>query len=574
MIRVGDCNVYLDVLVRSVNHICFLSVYDSSLQRIKAFTAKVNINEGNILIEGDSIKNTDHYQTYITPVMNGKEKFYHAIMINMNLKTKIIISTAERVGTDFYQFLMRQYDLPLLDWWGKELLARAERQKNIIGSAVTVNYGAYSFSREENKNFEELVAYEIGLYDEEILQKDVKNLFAEGLIWISKHPQRSLDISNMDDYFKKYGHALVEALEKHIIPLTELNGNCDCLTLISKRMYPQQIAMVNGVLELLKTSNYAILNEGMGTGKTLQGASICEGYFVRKYMKSHPGVTLKDIYSKRNLITYRNIVMAPGHLVEKWVQEITTEVPYCKAHILQEFRQLVQIRNSGPERTVREFWVMSKDFAKLSYSSRPTPIKVRKKRPIKIKRCLACEKSFTTPDRICPHCGNDGYELGDVVDIGDGLVCPECGELLLEYKTMSSEVRVLQPNDFVNPTNNNSKCYYCGAMLWQPHVGNIDLVNLRKEEKHTPWYRVTHYANKAHEAVKSVWVHKKYAREYFETIGEEPLNERMDCFGVRKYSPAQFIKKYMKGYWDIAIFDEAHLCGSSQLIDMSSIAIC
>lgn len=104
MIRVGDCNVYLDVLVRSMNHICFLSVYDSSLQRIKAFTAKVNINEGNILIEGDSIKNTDHYQTYITPVMNGKEKFYHAIMINQNLKTKIIISTAEQAGTDFFSF--------------------------------------------------------------------------------------------------------------------------------------------------------------------------------------------------------------------------------------------------------------------------------------------------------------------------------------------------------------------------------------------------------------------------------------------------------------------------------------
>ncbi len=560
MIRVGDCNVYLDVLVRSMNHICFLSVYDSSLQRIKAFTAKVNINEGNILIEGDSIKNTDHYQTYITPVMNGKEKFYHAIMINQNLKTKIIISTAEQAGTDFFQFLMQQYDLPLLDWWGTELLARAERQKSVIGSTVTVNYGAYSFSREENKIFEDLVAYEIGLYDEEILQKDVKNLFAEGLIWISKHPQRSLDICNMDEYFKKYGHALVEALEKHITPLTELNGNCDCLTLMTKRMYPQQIAMVNGVLELLKTSSYAILNEGMGTGKTLQGASICEGYFVKKYMNSHPGVTLKDIYSERNLITYRNIVMAPGHLVEKWVQEISAEIPYCKAHILQEFRQLVQIRNNGPDRTMREFWVLSKDFAKLSYSSRPTPTKIRKKRPIRIKRCLACEKSFSTPDSICPYCGNDGYELGDVVNIGSGLVCPECGELLLEYKTMSNgEIQVLQPNDFANPTNTNSKCYYCGAMLWQPHVGNIDLVNLRKEEKHTPWYRASHYANKAHEGTKSVWVHKKYAREYFESIGEEPINERMDSFGVRKYSPAQYIKKYMKGYWDFAIFDEAHL---------------
>lgn len=560
MIRVGDCNVYLDVMVRSMNHICFLSVYDSSLQRIKAFTAKVNINQDNILIESDSIRNTDHYQVYITPVINGKEKFYHAIMINRDIRSKIILTTAEQAGRDFFQYLMRQYDLPLLDWWGKELLERAEREKNIFGSAALLDYGANSFSKEKIQYYKDLMVYEIGLYDEKVLQKDIKDLFSDGLIWISKHPQRSLDISNMDDYFKKYGHALVEALEKHIKPLTQLNGNCEYLTLLSKRMYPQQLAMVNGVLELLKNSTYAILNEGMGTGKTLQAASICEGYFVRKYMNMHPGATLKDVYSDRNRITYRNIVMAPGHLVEKWVQEITNEIPYSKANILQDFRQLIRIRDDGPERLIREFWVISKDFAKLSYASRPTPIKIRKKKAIRMKRCLACGNSFSTPDSICPSCDNDGYELGDVVNIGSGLICPECGELLLEYKTMAgSDTRVLLPSDFTNPTNYNSKCYYCGAMLWQPHVGNIDLVNLKREEKHTPWYRVTHYANKAHDAVKSVWVHKKYAEEYFESIGEEPLNERIDSFGVRKYSPAQYIKKYMNGYWDFAIFDEAHL---------------
>ena len=103
----------------------------------------------------------------------------------------------------------------------------------------------------------------------------------------------------------------------------------------------------------------------------------------------------------------------------------------------------------------------------------------------------------------------------------------------------------------------------CIRDRWQPHVGNIDMVHLRPEEKHIPWYRVTHYANKAHEAVKSVWVHKRYAQAYFALIGEEPINERPDVMGVRKYSPATYIKRYMKGYWDFAIFDEAHLCESS-----------
>ena len=277
-------------------------------------------------------------------------------------------------------------------------------------------------------------------------------------------------------------------------------------------------------------------------------------------MNSHKDKRLRDIYSDRNLICYRNIVMAPGHMVEKWAHEISSEIPYAKVRILEDFDQLLSIWNKGQERTSREYWIVSKDFAKLSYMWRPTPTKIRKKRPIKLKQCLTCDEIFNSPDRFCPHCGNDGYKLAVTIGEGSGLVCPECGEPLLEYREISgNEPRVLQPSDFINPTNSNSKCYYCGAILWQPHVSNIDMINLRPEAKHTPWYRVTHYANKAHEAVKSVWVHKKYAESYFEEIGERPLNERPDSFGVRKYSPATFIKRYMKRYWDFAVFDEAHL---------------
>lgn len=277
-------------------------------------------------------------------------------------------------------------------------------------------------------------------------------------------------------------------------------------------------------------------------------------------MKKHPKTGLKDIYSIRENIKYRNIIMAPGHMLEKWVNEITQEVPYVKAHILEDFSQLLEIRNQGPERTHKEYWVVGKDFAKLSYMSRPTPSRMKIKRPVRLKKCSVCDKTFFTPDRFCPYCGNDGYIFGDQIAEVCGLVCPECGEILLEYKTISAgnDITALQPSDFSNPTNSNSKCYYCGAVLWQPHAAPIDTVHLFPSDKHIPWYRATHYSNKTHNAKKSVWVHKKYASEYFQKVGEKPLSERSDCYGVRKYSPATFIKKYMSNYWDFAIFDEAH----------------
>lgn len=564
MIRLGDTEVHLDTLVRTKNNIAILSIYDGSLQRIKSFCAMINLKEANLLLEKEVICNTDQFSTYITPISEDKQKFYHAVLLNKNIKETILVTTKQTAGKDFFNFLMWHFDMPLLEWWGSHLLEKAIADNVINPPFTQVSFGKNSYAKEitvdKNIPLEDLEILEVGNYNEEVLKQSIGALFECGKLWISKNLQNRLNITNMNDYFGQYGHALVAALEKHIHPLTQLNGNCNSLALRSMRLYPQQVAMVNGVLQLLKNSRYAILNEGMGVGKTIQAASICEGFFVEKYLKSHKGQSLKDVYSNRERIKYRNIVMAPGHTVEKWANEITKQVPYAKAHILQEIDQLYVIKKGGKKRTCREVWVVSKDFAKLSYMSRPTPSLVKKNKPIRIKTCSACRKNYTTPDHYCPYCDNDEFYFGEELGKADGLICPECNEILLEYRTYAegSGFKVLNPEDFSNPTNGNSKCFYCGAVLWQPHTANVDMVSLWPSEKHIPWYRATHYSNKTHVAKKSVWVHKRYSQDYFDKAGEKPLNEKPDCYGVRKYSPAAYIKKYMKGFWDFAVFDEAH----------------
>lgn len=60
---------------------------------------------------------------------------------------------------------------------------------------------------------------------------------------------------------------------------------------------------------------------------------------------------------------------ASGRKVEREHEE---EIPYAKAVIIKTFQQLIDIREAGRERkNGKEFYIMSKDFCKLSYQRVP-----------------------------------------------------------------------------------------------------------------------------------------------------------------------------------------------------------
>lgn len=208
---------------------------------------------------------------------------------------------------------------------------------------------------------------------------------------------------------------------------------------------------------------------------------------------------------------------------------------------------------------------MSKDFGKLSYQQRPSVTK-RRYSSLMAKFCPTCDALVAEPGVECPDCRTK-LVLKKTRFKGEGMVCPHCNNLAMPYKPLSlnvlDEEDVPMPLDFADFANHktlNDRCYYCDAELWEPHVANLGTGG-----KHRVWNRATHYANRAHKGKVTVWVHEKYQAQYFHDVGEEPLNMRdgNDYRGVRKYSPAEFIKRYMRGFFDFAVFDEAHLCVSS-----------
>ena len=553
-ITIGGACVHLDFLLRTdLKQVGIVSYYDRSLSLVKSFAAGLSL-VSTLCYNHDTLFLGGEFETFIQPVSYGKEKFYHAISISKGCGVKYMVYNKKNSGRTFYDFLMKNFNLPLMESWGDAMFeyflttgrvshnSRLEKGDNSVCCFIPMNG--------KQQSIDNLSLSEVSLTEEE-LKEGISQMLRNKWISITDEPQVKLQFSNMDDYFKKYGPTLVKNLEETITPLRQLDGEAHDFTLNEMRLYPQQLAQINGDVALLERGKYAILNHGMGTGKTITAPSVAESFFVRKYLRSHPKESYADAYKEPGLIKYRNIIMCPGHLVQKWADEISRQVPYAKVTVLKEFSQLVDIRRNGSKRRGKEYFILSKDFCKLSFQSVPSPTKSREG-ILKDKECAECGKSYNKPENTCPSCGSHKVILRPRRDTVTGMVCPHCNNVLIPYEMWDATKNLdpgLKSYDFGAQNTRNSRCYYCNEELWQPYVVNIGNV------KSSKWTRATYYANKAHKGKKTVWVHKDFMDESNIHMGETPISV-MDRKGSRKYAPAEFIKRYLKGYFDIAIFDE------------------
>ena len=439
----GGSIVELDfVMAADRNALAMVSYYSRSLTTVKSIAAWCGMKSSHIdiknVIDIDGTKrkidftNKDTFTGYFQPIVDGKEKFYHGLLINNELNGSMLIMKKGEEARILYNHLMEQFELPLLKEW-EEPLYRWFKEKGKISSKELYFKGEYSLTESipyENgmAALSQLYAVKVNI-DETTLKDAVQNLFQKKEIRISSKEQDSLEFKNMDEYFSKYGSTMVANLEKQMEPLVELDGEAHDVCLKQKRLYPQQIAQMNGLVRRLETSSFAIANHGMGTGKTVLSAAVAESYFTRRWLKGHPGSTLADAYGKEGNVAYRNIVMCPPHLVEKWAEEIRSEVPYAKVEILRDFNQLVALRARGRKRTCKEWYVLSKDFCKMSFQYEPVP-KTRRTMRVKGKVCNDCGKEVILPGSKCS-CGSTNLRLVNTPFIETGMVCPHCKNLLV-----------------------------------------------------------------------------------------------------------------------------------------------
>lgn len=556
-ISAGNIIGYLNYCIAVKNELLILSAFHKSSMIVKGIAANISLgNEPVRVIHNEEIvASFNTYKIEVEGYRNkakiGWETIYQGVSISKKIGTEYIFLRKDNLEEDFYAFLMNRFEYPLLKEWSRYLLERAIELEYIEKEEPLV-YGNTNLVKQ----------YQI--FSCKIEDEEFANLISDALaskkISISLEKQKPLIFRDMDDYFGKYGHTLVDNLERIIQPLTPLKDKVEEAIFMRKRLFPQQSAIVNGAVEALKYKNYAFLIEGMGCGKTLQALGVAEAFFQKIYLEKHPEYTIKDLYMDSRLIKYRVILMCPSHLVDKWARTIEEEVPYARVEILNDLSQLVKLKKKGKKAEGKDYYVLSKDTGKLAYSSMPVPTTL-KKRKIRFPVCEACGEEAPIELKGRCTCGGTKWELKDSGEIGYGLVCPECGELLLPAgrQIPEDEIKVLLPEDFAVRNSQNNVCRCCGASLWTPACQTLDtrLLFYGKKKKQKKWRKISHFSNRAQKARKSVWVMRGREEIYIEQnkITAEEIEE-MDEYGPRRYSLTRYIKKQMKGYFNLAIFDE------------------
>lgn len=527
-----------------------------------------------------STESDQGWSSIFSPQNMGRDKFTYCLCINKDIGKKYLVTTDKSCNQDWYNYLMEHYKLPLKQEWIpliRDVMISKQYVTNPPVSMPNKRKKCFVLSLKGIKiDIADIRVYSFEGLNEETLEKVISEMLASKQICITPAEIPPLEINGLDDYFKRYGYKAVENLDKKIKPLIELRPNVRNLALKQKSLFPQQAASVEGILAMKRHGiKYAVLNHGMGCGKTIEAAAAIDAIMVEKWLKLHPGKTLKDAYAQEGIIKYRVIVMAPGHLVAKWAQEVEAEIPYSKAVIINKLSQLTELREAGRKPNGKMFYIISMDYCKLDTQLSPTPTRVKAKH-ISLDICSDCLKDSQKivykkgigNTAKCPDCQGSTFEPYELSWQGmfKGLVCPKCGELLIKYKRYNPDSddfieniadNVLTPAAFAHIKGENAFCYHCGEPLWGSNAR--PLITGSAIPKEPKWYKITHYKNHTHKSTCTSFVLKGYEEDYYRTcITTEGMTKSGSVYGPRKVAPARYIKQYLKDYFDFCVLDECH----------------
>ncbi|MGE4283060.1 MAG: SNF2-related protein [Clostridia bacterium] len=514
---------------------------------------------------------------YLVPlerIEKGKQTYYASLLIHDDLKDisgKYFI-VWDDIKKALYNKLIGMFNLPLLEEWTEYLYQTLLNNGHLAKMEIWTDedYDLSVNTSMINLDFKNIEVFRLHLGEQQ-LKSIISDGLSSGIINISTIDQKKLGVKDLDSYFSNYGHTAVSNLMNKIKPLSELVGRVNVI-FKKKKLFPKQAMLVNGVVSLLNKSAYAIINAGMGCGKSFMAIASVEKYMQDIVRKKEPELSAGKLSKKT---AYRAIIIAPGHLLKKWEREILDEVPLAKVQILTDISHVVKLAKMARTKPDgKYYYIISKDFCKLDYQKRPAVRKYTKKR-INYVECAHCGDvsttlyHFKTNGNVCPICkeiNSEGKGTLIIKDAGytmDGWICPSCGEILYPANKKSLKLDAdyegdrtfpLDISDFEGEKEVNSSCHNCGCALWEPNI-----TNLGDNNKANPWVRISYWRNKSKKGTKTVWVHKKYLQHY---ILEKNLTEGEWSYVKqqmsRKIAPATYIKKNIpKNFFDFLICDEA-----------------
>ena len=570
--QIGALSVYGDYILCCNDDVIVASFFERAKNKVKACSAMFGMEK--IVYGYDRFKTKGNsYKTIFKPIALGRDRFIYTTCVNRDIGTRFLITTQESEEEDVYAFLMEHYELPLLKEWSGKILAECLKNRYVKSDNSVEGNRARRIALHGRKYpLCELKVLDFGGLTENVLEKIVSDMVRKKEISFSTHPSKALSFTGFDNYITEYGSLLVDNLRKNLSSLTPLDGTVACFAAKEKRMYPQQAACVNGIIALMESgSRYGLMIEGMGCGKTLQAAGSVDAVMNLRWLKRNKGRSLQEVYLSDDQPKYRAIVMVPGHLLNKWRDEILKEIPGAEVTVIRDLACLVRLRKRGKKPNGREWYLISKDTAKLGALESPIPTTVGKEY-ITENYCVSCKEArndIVYPTRrggknICPICKTGDFARMHLKEAGKqyGLLCPYCHSLLIRGVRNKeaaagdfSEV-ALRPSDFAHRTTVNSICHVCGGMLWGVNAKPVS--NIPVKMKKTAWYKIIHYKNYAKKTLTSSYVLRGHEKEYLEEKGVEEFKECSYEYGPRRIALSRYIKKYLNGFFDICILDEVH----------------
>ncbi len=526
------------------------------------------------------------FERFIRQVTVRKQRYWGILLISRDRETVYAVEGKE--GESFHAFLMERFQIPLLPEWSSHLVRRLEESGRIRVECLRENNGD---DKIPGDLFPEggLSIINVRFLTEQDVLNAVQGLMVEGKISVAERINSATAVSNLEEYFREYREEILAEQRERVKPLTELKGTMDNVAFLRRRLYPQQVDAVRAADAVLKENHAVLLAQEMGTGKTLEALALVEARENGKRMKA--GKSLPELLADPDAVNYRVLIQGPPHMVEKYRREIEGDVVNARCMILDSEEKALALERAGTPRG-KEFYILSKEQAKLRYQEMPGPSRVVRRR-IQYKVCNRCGKRHLAPGDKCPYCGEHGWHFtvmcatcGEVfpapggkcprcgsrhirpadvlpgsavlansrgkdvcIPKAEGMACPCCGQVLLPLMNLTGrEARPLMPEDFSKKSSRNAVCFWCGESLWQPHVRNLGTKRL------SAWVAARRYVNKAHKSQTTEWVLRSRAAAYKRLAGEEFIGFAEVEGGPRKVDLATILAR--KARFGYLILDE------------------
>lgn len=421
-----------------------------------------------------------------------------------------------------------QYGLPLLEDWGETIYTKLMLEGHLTHMPIYYDKGIFT-------NGFHLIRFDLTEEEaDEIVSKMIINDEIQFQSDVEGTGEQLEEIENLTSYMENFNDKLIDKLSSEVEP--GYNPLVDkphkIFDTYDTQLFPVQAHVASAMAKRLGEGQKSVINQGeMSTGKSKMMTAIADAYS-------------RDIKKKSG---YFSIVMVPPSLTDKWAtEEIYDLIPNASIILIKNTSELIKyhqnwIKQGRPKPLVPTFFVISFTTIRSGAAIEPA-VKFES-----IKTSTQKSKHDVQPYRfgyICTDCGKPHQ----VIESKSFEFDQDGNEVVKEQKRLMLEDEFGSGRRLTNSNRPaNAFCSECGSSLW----------------KHsTP----TRY-NGFKDWVKNVENPLSAAIEVGDNIGVTNILKNQPSIPKivgkpRRVATIEYIRRKMKGFFDVCIIDEIHMLKS------------